>query len=121
LAASIERLTGKYAHRMLTIEDPTELVYGNKRSVITQREVGTHTQSFSAALKGVICQQLLKRRGGGRIAAREILMVNAAVSNLIRERTTQQIYSALELGGRVGMISLDRCLAEMVLQGDVDP
>ena len=47
------------------------------------------------------------------------MMVNAAISNLIREGKTHQIYNAIELGGKVGMISLDKAIANLVKQGKI--
>ncbi|RLD15951.1 MAG: type IV pili twitching motility protein PilT [Caldiserica bacterium] len=73
---------------------------------------------LSVVLRGVICQQLLPRMDGkGRVAAREIMIVTPAVSNLIREGKTHQLYSAIETGSKFGMISLDRSLAELVKKG----
>ena len=75
----------------------------------------------SVTLKAVICQQLLPRVGGkGRVAAREVMIVNTAIANLIREGKTHQIYSAVELGTELGMISLDRSLADLVQKGAVE-
>ena len=75
---------------------------------------------LSTSLRSVICQSLVGRAGGkGRIAAREVLIVNSAVANLIRMAKTHQIYSAIETGARVGMISMDRSLAELVKKGVV--
>jgi twitching motility protein PilT len=75
---------------------------------------------LSTALKSVVCQHLLPRADGqGRIAAREILIVNPAVGNLIRQAKTHQIYSAMETGARAGMITMDRALANLVKQGAV--
>ncbi|HPZ07678.1 MAG TPA: type IV pilus twitching motility protein PilT [Candidatus Eremiobacteraeota bacterium] len=72
----------------------------------------------STCLKAVICQNLLSRSDGkGRIAAREILIVNPAVSNLIRQEKTHQIYSAIETSARLGMITMDRSLANLVKEG----
>ncbi len=73
---------------------------------------------LSGVLKAVICQQLLPNAtGSGRVAAREIMIVNAAISNLIREGKTHQIYSAIDVGGRLGMRSLDKDLASLVKKG----
>ena len=72
----------------------------------------------SATLKAVVCQQLLPRSDGkGRVAAREVMMVNPAISNLIREGKTHQIYSAIETGTKFGMCTLETSLAELVREG----
>ncbi len=66
-------------------------------------------------LKAVVCQTLIQRfNSKGRIAAREIMVVTSAISNLIREGKSHQIYGAIDTGARVGMISLDKALAELV-------
>jgi twitching motility protein PilT len=77
---------------------------------------------LAASLKAVICQTLVARADGkGRVAAREILMSTSAVSALIREGKTHQIYSAIETGGKLGMITMDRSLADLVKMGLVTP
>jgi twitching motility protein PilT len=80
-----------------------------------QQQVRTQ---LASVLRVVICQQLLPRADGlGRVAAREVMVVNPGIANLIREGKTHQIYSAIELGARTGMISLDRHLFELVRRG----
>ncbi|WP_048308251.1 type IV pilus twitching motility protein PilT [Halomonas sp. PR-M31] len=69
---------------------------------------------LSESLQGVIAQTLLKRHGGGRVAAHEILVANSAVRNLIREDKVAQIYSAIQTGGGQGMQTLDASLARLV-------
>lgn len=70
---------------------------------------------LAATLKGVISQQLLPRADGkGRVAAREVMIVTPAISNLIREGKTHQIYSAIETGMKFGMHTLETSLAELV-------
>ena len=72
------------------------------------------------ALRAVVVQRLLPRhRGSGRIAALEVLRVNRAVSNVIREAKTAQLGTLLQAGKREGMISLERCLADYVQSGAV--
>lgn len=69
---------------------------------------------LSESLQGVISQTLLKRQGGGRVAAHEILIATSAVRNLIREDKVAQIYSAIQTGGNLGMQTLDAALARLV-------
>jgi twitching motility protein PilT len=70
---------------------------------------------LASTLKAVICQQLIPRIDGrGRVAAREVLIVTPAISNLIREAKTHQIYSAIETGAKFGMCTLETSLAELV-------
>ena len=74
---------------------------------------------LSESLQAVVSQTLLKRQGGGRVAAHEILIATAAVRNLIREDKVAQIYSAIQTGGALGMQTLDASLARLVKEGVV--
>jgi len=69
---------------------------------------------LSESLEAVISQTLLKRVGGGRIAAHEIMIGTSAIRNLIREDKVAQMYSAIQTGGSVGMITMDQCLQDLV-------
>ena len=69
---------------------------------------------LSESLKGVISQTLLKRKGGGRVAAYEILIGIPAVSNLIREGKTFQIPSVMQTSRKAGMIMLNDALLDVV-------
>jgi twitching motility protein PilT len=192
LAALVDFMNGSRADHIITIEDPIEFVHQNKRCLINQREVGTHTEGFkralraalredpdivlvgemrdletiaiaietaetghlvfgtlhtttapstidriidqfpadrqtqirimlSESLKGVIAQTLCKKIGGGRVAAYEILIVNSAVSNLIREGKTFQIPSMLQTQKQLGMCTLNDSLLELVKRHQVKP
>ncbi|WP_136249112.1 type IV pilus twitching motility protein PilT [Halomonas borealis] len=74
---------------------------------------------LSESLQAVVSQALLKRQGGGRVAAHEILIATPAVRNLIREDKVAQIYSALQTGGNLGMQTLDMALSRLVASNDV--
>ena len=74
---------------------------------------------LSESLRAVISQTLLKRNGGGRIAAHEIMIGTPAIRNLIREGKIAQMYSAIQTGAQQGMQTLDQCLAELVTKGVV--
>ncbi|MDP9177860.1 MAG: PilT/PilU family type 4a pilus ATPase [Gemmatimonadota bacterium] len=177
---------------VVTIEDPIEFVHKNKRCVITQRQVGLHTNSFKSALraalredpdivligemrdmetvsialetaetghlvfgtlhtttavgtidriidqfptdrqsqirvmladtlKGVISQTLCRKIGGGRVAAREVLLSMPSVSNMIREGKAFQIQSVMQTSRRLGMILLGDVLIDLVEKGIVEP
>jgi twitching motility protein PilT len=192
LCALVDLINRSRNDHIITIEDPIEFVHQNKRCLITQRQVGVHTQSFKSALraalredpdvvlvgelrdletvaiaietaetghlvlgtlhtataagtidriidqfpadrqeqirvmlaeslKGVVSQTLLKRVGGGRVAAREVLLVNHAVANLIREGKTVQIPSIMQTNKRLGMVLLNDALMDLVNAGEVDP
>jgi twitching motility protein PilT len=192
MCALIDLINRTRNDHIITIEDPIEFVHQNKRCLITQRQVGVHTQSFKSALraalredpdvvlvgelrdletvaiaietaetghlvfgtlhtstaagtidriidqfpadrqeqirvmlaeslKGVVSQTLLKRTSGGRVAAREVLLVNAAVSNLIREGKTVQIPTIMQTNKKLGMVTLNDALMDLVNAGEVDP
>ena len=192
LCALIDLVNRVRTDHVITIEDPIEFVHQNKNCIITQRQVGVHTQSFKAALraalredpdiilvgelrdletvsiaietaetghlvfgtlhtttaagtidrlidqfpadrqeqirimlseslKGVIAQTLLKKIGGGRVAAKEVLLSIPAVSNLIREGKTFQIPSVMQTSKRFGMITLNDALMELVDSRQVEP
>src|SRR5437660_7378101 len=177
---------------IITIEDPIEFVHENKKCLITQRQVGVHTDSFKSALragrredpdialvgrmrdletiaiaietaetghlvfgtlhtttasstvdriidqfpadrqsqirvmlaeslKGVISQTLCKKIGGGRVAAREILLSMPSITNLIREGKTFQIPSVLQTSRKIGMTTLNDALMVYVEAGQVEP
>jgi twitching motility protein PilT len=76
---------------------------------------------LSESLKGVISQTLCKKIGGGRVAAREILLATPAISNLIREGKTFQIPSIIQTSKRLGMLTLNDALMDLVERKVVEP
>ena len=191
LAAMIDWINSNRDDHIITIEDPVEFVHKDKKCLINQREVGTQTSSFKAALraalredpdivlvgemrdletvaiaietaetghlvfgtlhtntapstvdrlidqfptdrqeqirvmlaeslKGVVAQTLLKKKGGGRVAALEILIVTHAVANLIREGKTFQIPSLMQTGKALGMQTLNDALIDLVKSDTVE-
>lgn len=72
---------------------------------------------LSESLKAVISQTLLKKVGGGRVAALEIMICNAAIRNLIRENKVAQMYSTIQTSQAQGMQTLDQALKELVDKG----
>jgi len=76
---------------------------------------------LSESLKGVISQTLCKKAGGGRVAAREILLTTPAISNLIREGKTFQIPSIIQTSKKLGMLTLNDALLELVEKKVIDP
>ncbi|MCB4205217.1 type IV pilus twitching motility protein PilT [Deferribacterales bacterium Es71-Z0220] len=193
LAAMIDYINSTRKDHILTIEDPVEFVHVNKGCLVNHREVSTHTESFSTALraalredpdvilvgemrdletielaitaaetghlvfgtlhtnsaaktvdriidafpagqqaqirtmlseslKGVISQQLLKRCDKpGRVAALEILFVNSAIANLIREGKTFQIPSMIQTGKGDGMQLMDQSIMDFLMQKIISP
>ena len=69
---------------------------------------------LSESLEAVISQTLLKKKGGGRVAAHEIMLGTSAIRNLIREDKVAQMYSAIQTGNAIGMQTLDQCLENLV-------
>ena len=191
LAAMIDYINrNRHAH-ILTMEDPVEFVHPSQKSLVNQREVGTHTKSFTRALKaalredpdivlvgelrdretvhlaletantghlvfatlhtntaastidrivdlfpaemhgavrsglaeslrGVICQTLCKRIGGGRVAALEVLVSTPAINHLIRDGRTFQIPGTMQTGKAIGMQVLNEELAQLVKNKKVE-
>jgi len=72
---------------------------------------------LSESLRAVISQTLLKKVGGGRVAAHEIMVSTPAIRNLIRENKVPQMYSAIQTGQSLGMQTLDQCLQDLVARG----
>lgn len=190
LAAMVDYINKNHTYHILTIEDPIEFVHERKKSLITQREVNHHTNSFNNALRaalredpdiilvgemrdletirlalsaaetghlvfgtlhttsavktidriidvfpndekemvrtmlsesleGVISQILLKKEGGGRVAAHEIMLGTTAVRNLIRENKGAQIYSNMQTSSSVGMVTFDHSLKKLCNDGTI--
>lgn len=190
LAALLDEINHKRTDHIITIEDPIEYIFSQDRSIISQREVGSDTPSFHAALRSVLRQdpdvimigemrdpetvaiamtaaetghlvfstlhtnsasqtidriidsfppsqqnqiasqlagtlvaivseRLVPRIGGGRVPATEVLLVNPAVRNLIREGKIYQIDLVIETSVQEGMISLNRSLASLVKRKEV--
>jgi twitching motility protein PilT len=75
---------------------------------------------LSESLKGVVAQTLLRKKGGGRVAALEILLVTPAVQNLIREGKTFQIGSVMQTGRGMGMQTISDAMIDLVKAGTVE-
>mgnify|MGYP005845850321 CR=1 FL=1 len=75
---------------------------------------------LSESLKAVVTQTLLRRKSGGRVAAHEIMLANAAIRNLIREDKVAQMYSIIQTSKNVGMQTLDSALEALVQQGIIN-
>ena len=192
LAAMIDHINKNRNDHIITIEDPIEFVHENQNCLVHQRQVGSHTRSFKAALraalredpdivlvgemrdletisiaietaetghlvfgtlhtntavatvdriidqfppdqqeqirvmladslKGVVSQVLCKKKGGGRVAALEVLLGTMALSSLIREGKTFQIPSIMQTSKKQGMITMNDSLFALVKQGLVEP
>ena len=89
--------------------------------VFPSGQQGQVRSQLSETLKGVMAQTLLRKVGGGRIAAIEILVGNAAIGNLIREAKTYQIPSILQTSKSEGMQTLDMALYDLLQKKLITP
>jgi pilus retraction protein PilT len=115
----------------LTAAETGHLVFGTLHTSSAAKTIDRIVDVFPAAekdmvramlsesLRAVISQTLMKRVGGGRIAAHEIMIGTPAIRNLIREGKIAQMYSAIQTGQGQGMQTLDQCLQELVQKGVV--
>jgi twitching motility protein PilT len=87
--------------------------------VFPGNEKGMVRSMLSESLRAVIAQNLLKRIGGGRVAAHEIMIATPAIRNLIREDKVAQMYSSIQTGSGIGMMTLDQSLLNLVNLGVV--
>ena len=113
----------------LTAAETGHLVFGTLHTTSAAKTIDRVIDVFPAAekmmvrsmlsesLRAVISQTLLKKIGGGRIAAWEIMIGTPAIRNLIREDKVAQMYSAIQTGQAVGMTTLDQYLQDMVKKG----
>ncbi|MGR9051978.1 MAG: type IV pilus twitching motility protein PilT [Gammaproteobacteria bacterium] len=113
----------------LTAAETGHLVFGTLHTTSAAKTIDRIIDVFPAAekdmiramlsesLQAVISQTLMKKIGGGRIAAHEIMVGTAAIRNLIREAKVAQMYSAIQTGRKEGMQTLDQNLKELVDKG----
>ena len=110
----------------LTAAETGHLVFGTLHTSSAAKTIDRIVDVFPAAeksmvrsmlsesLRAVISQSLMKKIGGGRIAAHEVMVGTPAIRNLIREDKIAQMYSAIQTGQAIGMQTLDQCLQELV-------
>ncbi len=115
----------------LTAAETGHLVFGTLHTSSAAKTIDRIVDVFPAAekdmiramlsesLQAVISQTLLKKKGGGRVAAHEIMVGTPAIRNLIREAKVAQMYSAIQTGQQHGMQTLDQCLKGLVDKGVV--
>tara|TARA_R110001583_G_scaffold7040_2_gene35120 strand:- start:1131 stop:2165 length:1035 start_codon:yes stop_codon:yes gene_type:complete len=113
----------------LTAAETGHLVFGTLHTTSAAKTISRIVDVFPAgekamvrsmlseSLQAVISQTLLKRNGGGRVAAHEIMIGIPAIRNLIREDKVAQMYSVIQTGKVHGMQTLDQCLRDLVAQG----
>ena len=117
----------------LTAAETGHLVFATLHSSSAAKTVSRLVDVFPAAekplvrallaesLQAVIAQTLLKRSGGGRVAAHELMLATPAVRNLIREDKVAQLYSAIQTGAQHGMQTLDQHLQRLAASGQIEP
>jgi len=116
----------------LTAAETGHLVFGTLHTTSAPKTIDRIVDVFPAAekdmvrsmlsesLEAVISQTLLKKKGGGRVAAHEIMIGTRAIRNLIRENKIAQMRSALQTGQGDGMQTLDQSLKSLVMKGEVE-
>jgi twitching motility protein PilT len=92
-----------------TIDRVVDVFPGDEKSMVRSM--------LSESLLAVVSQTLIKKIGGGRVAAHEIMLGTSAIRNLIREDKVAQMYSSIQTGGSLGMQTLDMCLKDLVTKG----
>ena len=127
LAAMVDHKNNTEYGHILTVEDPIE--FGTLHTSSAAKTIDRVVDVFPAdekdmvramlseSLKAVISQTLLKKQGGGRVAAHEIMIGTPAIRNLIRENKIAQMYSAIQTGQQYGMKTLDQDLQRLVREG----
>ena len=113
----------------LSAAETGHLVFGTRHTSSAAKTIDRIVDVFPAAekemvrsmlsesLRAVISQTLMKKIGGGRVAAHEIMLGTPAIRNLIRENKIAQMYSAIQTGQSIGMQTLDQNLQEMLNKG----
>ena len=190
LAALIDVINKTRTAHILTVEDPVEYIFEDNLSIISQREVGVHVDSFYSALRsslrenpdlvvvgelrdlettriaiemaetghlvfatlhsrgavssidrlvgqfpageqnqmrqmisesllGILSQRLFAKKGGGLVAAFELLCATPAVRNLIREQKYGQICSTIQTGADYGMVTMESSIARLIQLGKI--
>ena len=120
------------AQTALQAAESGHLVFSTLHTVDAAETVGRMIEFFPPAkqqqirsvlagvLRGVISQRLLPRVDGGRVAAVEVMVMNARISDLIREQRTEEIADAVAEGGFFDMQTFEQALIELVLAGKVE-
>ena len=115
----------------ITAAETGHLVFGTLHTTGSARTVDRIIDAFpanqqeqiraqlSVSIVAVISQVLLPRCGGGRVAAFEVMLMNAAIGNLIRKNETNKIQSTIQTSRRHGMTTLDDSLLELVREGTI--
>ncbi|MDE1151899.1 MAG: type IV pilus twitching motility protein PilT [Micavibrio sp.] len=115
----------------LTAAETGHLVFGTLHSNTASKTIDRVIDVFpasekemvramlSSSIQGIISQALLKRAGGGRVAAHEIMVGTNAIRNLIRENQLAQVYSMIQTGSRYGMQTMEDSVNDLVISGAI--
>ncbi len=115
----------------LTAAETGHLVFGTLHTTGSARTINRIIDAYpanqqeqvraqlSVALVAVVSQVLMPREGGGRVAGFEVMINNPAIGNLIRKNETNKIQSTIQTSKRMGMVTLDDYLLELVRDGDI--
>lgn len=115
----------------LTAAETGHLVFGTLHSNTASKTIDRIIDVFPAAekemvramlsssIQGIISQTLLRKEGGGRVAAHEIMVGTNAVRNLIRENQLAQIYSMIQTGSRYGMQTMEDSVNDLLVAGSI--
>ncbi|MDH6238055.1 type IV pilus twitching motility protein PilT [Cryobacterium sp. CG_9.6] len=110
--------TGHLVFATLHTQDAAQTI-DRMIDVFPPHQQGQVRSQLAATLQGVVCQTLVKKVGGGRVVATEVLVATSAIANLIREGKTYQIPSAMQAGRALGMHTMDQHLADLVNSGQI--
>jgi twitching motility protein PilT len=120
------------AQTALQAAESGHLVFSTLHTIDAAESVGRMIEFFppgkqqqirsvlAGVLRGVISQRLLPRIGGGRVAAVEVMVMNARIADLIREQRTEEIADAVAEGAFFQMQTFEQALIELVLEGHVE-
>jgi len=120
-------------HLALTAAETGHLVLGTLHTSSAAKTINRIIDVFSAedkavvrtmlsgSIKAVISQRLLKKKGGGRVAAYEIMFANPSIRNLIREDKIPQINSIMELSKKIGMCQMKDSVNDLLAKGFITP
>jgi twitching motility protein PilT len=116
-------------HLALSAAETGHLVFGTLHTNSAAKSINRIVDAFpaegqaivrsllSTSLKAVVSQRLLKKAGGGRCAAYEIMISNSSIKNLIREDKVPQITSIIELGRKNGMCTMKDSIKDLLQKG----
>ncbi|MEM1449813.1 MAG: type IV pilus twitching motility protein PilT [Planctomycetota bacterium] len=115
----------------LTAAETGHLVFGTLHTTGSARTINRIIDAYpanqqeqvraqlSVALVAVVSQVLMPRKDGGRVAGFEVMINNPAIANLVRKNETNKIQSTIQTSKRLGMVTLDDYLFDLVRQGEI--